>query len=791
MGIKFCYPLIIISGLILFSARLTGQEITTKCIGKESANVIYPALTVREGLGLNIPTPPNEHPRLFFRKRDIPELQKKTTNPLLEATWNKLVQYAASPSDGRLVQNGNKPNIDNEVINAIEAKAFFYAYSNDLLKGKQAVNAIFNFDSLLIVETKRGDYCREMGRVILTNAIVYDWCYDLLSLPQKKILINKMETLATMMEIEWPKLVQGSITGHGTEAQVSREMLSAGIAVYNEKPEIYNLAAGRIFAEFLPSRNFFQSASYHHQGSSYGHYRYLFDMYITMIYDKMGYPEIFGKDQALVPYHWIYTRRPDGELLRVGDDFTEVKNDFGKYWLVKCNAFTGSYFKDPVLMNEAIRHKGTGTEGIFDFLFINPSVPADKDVSTLPLSRYFKEPLGEMVARTGWDEGVTANPVVAQMKIGVYNFGNHQHLDAGNFQIYYKGPLTVDSGIYEGINGAYGSDHFLNYYQRTIAHNSMLIYDPREKFFFHETEIANDGGQQYRNKGLEPKNLDYLLANGYKTGEVLAHDLGPDTSKPEYSYLKGELAEAYNGKVKSFKRSFVFLNLNNSEVPAALIVFDRVNATDKSFNKYWLLHCVEEPTITGNVTKIQRSGKGYNGQLVNTTLLPNSDNLIINKIGGKDKEFMVFGKNYAQYIRSDKNCSDKAIWRIEVSPQKAENVDNFLNVMQVMDFDGGNKKPLLTEKVETDNLAGAKIGNRIVLFSKNGDLVSGPVKINVKEPAKILITDLAKGNWKVVCVNGKKAGATGGSPVSPGIIKNDKQLLYFEAGKGTYLLTKQ
>jgi heparin/heparan-sulfate lyase len=345
----------VIIGLILFSGDLKSQEITTKCLGKESVDVIYPALTAREGLGLKIPTPQNEHPRLFFRKRDIPDLQKKTTSPLLEPTWKKLLQYANSPSDGKLIQNGAKANINTEVINAIDAKAFLYAYSKDLAKGKQAVNAIFNFDSTLIFETQNGDYCREMGRVILSNALVYDWCYDLLTPEQKKILINKMETLATMMEIKWPRLVQGSITGHGTEAQVSREMLACGIAVYNEKPEIYNLAAGRIFAEFLPSRNFFQSAGYHHQGSAYGPYRYLWDMYITMIYDKMGYPEIFGKDQALVPYKWIYTRRPDGQLLRDGDDFAECKTEFGKYWPVKCNAYTGSSQITSTLMQEIFK----------------------------------------------------------------------------------------------------------------------------------------------------------------------------------------------------------------------------------------------------------------------------------------------------------------------------------------------------------------------------------------------------------------------------------------------------
>src|SRR5690348_8854177 len=89
---KLRYCCLLFSGLILFSVGLCAQEITTKTLYKESVNISYPALTVREGLGLKIPTPPKEHPRLFFRKRDIPELQKKISSPLLEATWNKLVK---------------------------------------------------------------------------------------------------------------------------------------------------------------------------------------------------------------------------------------------------------------------------------------------------------------------------------------------------------------------------------------------------------------------------------------------------------------------------------------------------------------------------------------------------------------------------------------------------------------------------------------------------------------------------------------------------------------------------
>ncbi|HEX8041096.1 MAG TPA: hypothetical protein VF490_18220, partial [Chryseosolibacter sp.] len=266
-----------------------------------------------------------------------------------------------------------------------------------------------------------------------------------------------------------------------------------------------------------------------------------------------------------------------------------------------------------------------------------------------------------------------------------------------------------------------------------------------------------------------------------KTGKVLAHHFGPDPSRPEFSYLKGELADAYGAKVKSFTRSFVFLNLNSSEVPAALIVFDRVAASDKNFKKFWLLHSVEEPVVSGNTTVVRRAEKGYNGKMVNRTLLPENRNLLITKIGGAGKEYSVFGKDYPQtFSYPGKNSADSAMWRIEVSPKTATATDNFLNVMQVMDDRG--PVPLATTKVETETMVGTRIGDRLVLFSKDGNLTGGPIRLKIPDNGKVsvLLTDLKNGDWKIQRLRDKKF-------VSP--IESDDQVLYFSADRGEYLIS--
>jgi len=210
-------------------------------------------------------------------------------------------------------------------------------------------------------------------------------------------------------------------------------------------------------------------------------------------------------------------------------------------------------------------------------------------------------------------------------------------------------------------------------------------------------------------------------------------------------------------------------------------VFDRVISSNKDFKKTWLLHCVEEPEISGNTAIVKRTEKGYNGLLINTTLLPVAENLSIQKVGGKDNEYTVNGKNFSQVIANENNSADGAIWRLEVSPKNANNTDLFLNVMQLMDANG-NTKSLAVEKLETEKFVGAKIGDRIVFFSKDGEINTLPIhlKINGSGTYKVLIADIQEGKWKIE-----------GLKNSVSLVKLGGHLLSFSATNGNYRITKE
>ncbi len=683
--------------------------------------------------GTRIPTPPAEHPRLYLRAEHVPHLSQRLTAPALQPAVERLQSQAK-----------RSPQMK------VEWDALQYLITRDAALGRATIAAALPLLQKCEL-ADRQDACRATGRMMVTGAIVYDWCCSLLTAEQKQAFIKELIRLAKTQECGYPPTRQGSVTGHASEAMIMRDMLSAGIAIYDESPEMYRLAAGRFFREHLPVRNWFYPGHAYHQGDSYGPHRYSWDTYPLWIFDRLGVPNVYNPQQQFVPYYWIYATRPDGQRLRAGDTFASSAPR-GRPWSQYIGTvLTASYYHDGVLLDQHIRQgESGGNETIFEVLWRDPDLKP-VPIATLPMSRYAGFPFGWMVARTGWDD----NSVIAEMKINEYNFANHQHLDAGAFQIYYKGALAIDSGLYSGSSGQYGSPHCANYYWRTIAHNSLLVHDPAEDFG--RKGFGNDGGQRLPNGRSEPRTLEVLLdpKNAYRTGKVIAHGFGPDPQTPDYTLLQGDITAAYGPKVKQVTRSFVFLNLRNPQVPAALIVFDRVASADPAFRKYWLLHTQEEPEIDGPSALVDCTRHGDSGRLILDTLLPKPDNADLAKVGGPGKEFYVFGTNYANNVEPAalaRSSMEPGAWRIELSPKTPRTEDLFLNVIQTTDTKSPSRLPV--KYTETADRIGCIIEapdtTWLVLLRKDNTPSPAPVEFTVPagNPARILITDLTPDFWQ-------------------------------------------
>lgn len=733
--------------------------------------------------GVDVPIPPSVHPRLYLRSSDIPELRERLKNPEIKKTIAKIKKLAVdrTPEEEAKApdRSGFRYYAENRgVTSRVQLEAMDYLLNKKKSVARKAIVAML--DTLRNTNYgKKGDLSRASGQMLMCGAMVYDWCYDQMKDSEKKAYINEFVRISKTMECGYPPKNTEPIAGHSSEWMVMRDMLSAAIAIYDEFPEMYNNVMTMLCRDYIPVRNYVYAGHNYHQGTSYANVRFSNDLFSLWILDRMGAGAVYDPAQQFVMYDFLYRRRPDGMVLPAGDVNPGIG---GSYGLPAMLAY--SYYKDPYLAYEYKRNTKIDNHClIFDVLWRDYTIEP-KSPETLPLTKYSGTPYGWMIARTGWDK----NSVIAEMKINEHFVGNHQHMDGGAFQIYYKGPLAIDAGAYHGTSGGYNSPHNKNFFKRTVAHNSLLVFDPNEKFASwnyggtDKTEFAdNDGGQRMPGDRWETcRSFADLLSDEYTTGQVLAHGIGGDYMVPEYSYLSGDITKAYSDKVKEVKRSFVFLNLKSEKVPAAMVVFDKVVSKNPEFKKHWLLHSIEEPKVSENGIVIKRTKDGDSGMLSNTVLLPAKENLDMQVIGGKGKEFWVNGTNYAnapQAGRPDPR-NERGEWRVEVSPSAPANEDYFLNVIQVADNNCNelHKASLL----KGENLVGAVIADRIVTFSKDGETINGKAEMDVQGNGtfKFVMTDMKPGTWQV-----KKDGKIF---IPYKWVGTEDGVLSFEGGSGHY-----
>ena len=727
----------------------------------------------------NYPIPPESRPRVLVNLNTISKLKTRFESNEMAMVREKILLQAEAINEVIDI----KGKVSRATYRSIEANALLYLLNKDKVAGYKAIKLIADTLPILNPENKAWFNERLNHRIIYTAAMVYDWCYDIMSADVRALIINESKRLFKSSEYSWP--MDGSdghrityLTNHFGEEKIP-VALALGIATYNESPDIYQHVAEHLYQGFVPSRNWFYPSHRHHQGSAYGNGRFESEVQSTFIMTQMGATRPYIDEQGKVPYHAIYNRRPDDILMHEGDDFNPEAQKYGMgsgNFGIHGQMMAATEFQDPYIKDYAQRYmKFTERfkpfdEPVLHLLYQDETLQA-KSVETLPLTKFFNEPLASMTARTGWDlhQGVQSNVAIATMNMSNYYFGNHDHLDAGHFSIYYKGALAIDSGAYTKNEGGHkhGGDapHWNNYYRRSIAHNTILVRDPDEPYRPGSVwdgqneggQVVNSGGPIEQYNAGAPINFEELLKDG-KQVELLGHGFGPDKIEPDYSYLKGDMAKAYHfnylkvkPKVEQAVRAFTFLNLKNDNVPAALIVFDKVTARKADFKKRWLLHSIDEPNVNSDITTVVRTAtfNDYSGKMVNQTILPKADNLSITKIGGKGKGYWVesANKNYALIEEEAIERFEAGRWRIEVSPLQQNKTDLFFNVIQVMD---NNKEPLPTHTIETDSHIGVQLADRTVVFAKSGENYPQDFNFRIQPRlSKILLTDLAEGSWQI------------------------------------------
>ncbi len=308
---------------------------------------------------------------------------------------------------------------------------------------------------------------------------------------------------------------------------------------------------------------------------------------------------------------------------------------------------------------------------------------------------HISEGPGYVYARSSWNDDAT----YFFFKCGD-RFTAHQHLDVGHFLIYKYEELAGDGGHYD----SFGSSHDVNYHLRTIAHSTILLYDPAEKWpgIRAGNVTGNDGGQAHNwphHNGAVTDPEQWLAGRElYDIADILAFE-----DRGSYLYVAGDCTRAYSGdKMDSFTRQIVYLR------PDTFVIFDRVCSKNADFKKTWLLQAMKVPAQKDEHLIIT-NGKG---RLFVQTLLPAGPQVRLVSGAGL---YSYGGHDYPP----SRDTGPAPECRIEISPSKPNLCDYFLHVLTAAGSD--------VESVEQATMVSSGRGQEIAVSV-------GPATINFAVP---------------------------------------------------------
>jgi heparin/heparan-sulfate lyase len=674
--------------------------------------------------------PPATRPRIWLNEASLPQIRANLERGENARQWERLLERAEKPFAFTVAPNA-EVGYNSALESAAVAKAFVCLMTGEEAHGREAIRltreylAAVEFGNLL-------DITREIGRAIYSASLVYDWCYDLMTPEDRDIIRANLMRLADDMEIGWPPFRQIVVNGHGNEAQVNRDLLAMGIAIYDEDPVPYQYCAHRILEDLVPMRRFEYQSPRHNQGVSYGPYRYGWDLHSAWLFRRMTGQKAFDDNLTGVYYQWLYMRVPNHRMLRDGDGFSDGRPaNLGLTPLLNY-----AYSNDPIVKWDFIRQGGMDSDPLMILLLNNPDLEPAPGLESLPLTKDFGPVLGSMIARTGWNMGRNAGDVVVEMKGGGYNFGNHQHADAGSFQIYYRGLQAVDLGQYR----FYGTPYDSNFCKRSVPHSMLLVVDPEETF---RGTTTNDGGtRSVRSCPQTPEQAtsDPLFANG----GILSSSFGPNPQRPFFSHFAVDLKSAYSDKIENYVRSFCFLNLDNEQTPAVLIVLDVLTTAKPEFRKYWQVNTLNPPEQTADGVILRNGDLGLRGKVDLRMLLPKPDERTLEILSGPDAN-SVFGTRFEAPFPDRPEANGH---RLLFSPKENRTREAFLTVMTMAD-EAAPELPVSLAETETAYVL--SLADRVVVLSRTGTLIDKAFAIEVAPGGnrQLLLTGLAPGAWSV------------------------------------------
>ncbi len=629
------------------------------------------------------------HPRLFFRDTDLPAIRERIAGDY-QAEWREMIadldtRALAQPAEefarGAFLKSwGTGRNV-----------AFAAIVTGD----EKYVTWAKQWAAALVAAGPVGNDNEYRGR-LQSLAVAYDWLQPWLAAEEKTKLAD---AILAHIDRNWyfADRATNYIGGHSRWGNFA---LAAGLlALATERPELREklLTVRKHWIQgYFPAQGWIATDGGYHMGWAYSA-AYLTGA-IHCVWSTATNETVFFPWLAKLPAFWIYGRQGDGFYPNTGDAYT-AKDDLNAYHRELLMIASG-VLKDPHAAWTIKPHDDRFADILYGDKRVPPAAPDDPR-APLPLSRHFRN-AGVVIARDRWDERTTH----LQFRSTSFYSANHHHRDENSFTLHYRGPLAIDSGLYDegGSGGGYGRPHWRNYFTRTIAHNAIVVFDPEQTMTVIGEPATNDGGQTYRE---EPMGLDDILPGGHAHLDGITRYV--DT--PDYTYAAGDATKAYDAaRVRLAQREIVYLR-DTTRAHPVVVVFDRVESTKAEFEKKFLLHTIDEPSVDGRMMVAKNNG----GRLSSLTLLPEQAKLEL--IGGPGKDAWVDGANHTwDPAARRKPGLEPGEWRLEVSPSIPATRDNFLHVLFVDDADAEPIRARDAELIRTATHAGVRVAGWEIAF---------------------------------------------------------------------------
>jgi hypothetical protein len=622
------------------------------------------------------------HPRLFFRDTDLPQIRHRIAADL-KPEWNEMLAHLGEVLKRPAKYYGEGARLKSwetgrnmTFVALVTGDERYLAWAKDWAATLVAAGPVGNDDEY-------------RGR-LQSLAVAYDWLYSKWTDAEKRAL---QEAIIAHIARNWAFAEKSAnyISGHSRWGNFA---LAAGLlSLVTERPDFREkllLVRHHWIDGYFPAQGWIAKDGGYHMG--YGYSAAYLTGAIHLVWSTATNECVFFPWQAKLPLLWIYGRQGDRSYPNTGDAYT-VSNDLnsGDRPLLLTAA---GIMKDRHAAGAVRPSTDRFTDVLYADKAVRPLSPDDAS-SPLPLSRHFGN-AGVVLARDSWD----ANATTLQFRSTSFYSVNHHHRDENSFTLHYRAGLAIDSGYYD----SYGSNHWRNYFTRTIAHNAIVVLDPDQKYLLFGKPVSNDGGQIMRTEPATLADID-VGGSAHLDGVTQYRETG------DYMYTAGDATKAYDPEhVRLAERELVYLRHTSTGHPI-VVVLDRVESTKPGFVKKFLLHTVTEPRVRGNTAVAENAG----GRLTSVTLLPEHPK--IERIGGSGREYWVDGANYPfETTRTLGPAFTTGSWRLEISPDAPRLRDTFLHVLFVDDAGAQKIDPTTARLTQTSDTLGVRVGGWQITF---------------------------------------------------------------------------